>query len=608
MRKTLNNPGWEFLTKSEKRIFLKLSVVGSVLNIFDVIGVLLFGLIGTLAVNYISGLILPSSVENVLRALNLSEFDSIKQIYILGVTAVFFFLFKTLMQLIVSNRVYNFLSQAQARVSKVLTEQIISAPYNWTRKQSLNNLSYSIIEGVNSLVTGVIGNYFVIVSESVLLVLILSLLIMVNPVTAIVTSIFLILSSLLFMQSLKKYSLNLGKDFSETAISSRNYLEVMLKAYREVYVLEKRAHYVDLFNVARVRNSKVSSKIVWLQQLPKAWADILLILGGLLIAFYQVSTNDAMKSVSYLLLFLTASSRLLPSLIKLQSATTSTRNYLSSANLSLQVWSEIKDYKKLDFSSESEIRKPTSFSGPVEIQVSNVVFSYPDSISEIVNVQDLKIESGSVSAIVGRSGAGKSTFVELLLNIYEPQQGKILFNGSSIPDWRSANPGKIGFVPQDTFLLQDTFINNVCLGTNDSDIDLNKVNELVDLLGLTELVDKLPNGLYSQISGIGNSISGGEKQRISIARALYNSPSLVIIDEATSNQDSETEHSIMDFIQQLRGRATILVIAHRLSSVQKADQVLLFEKGKIIDSGTFSELARSSSEFKKMISYLQIQT
>jgi len=608
VRRILNNPGWELLTKSEKRIFLRLSVVGSVLNIFDVIGVLLFGLIGTLAVNYISGLILPGSVENVLRILKLNDFDSIKQIYILGVAAVFFFLFKTLMQLIVSNRVYNFLSQAQARVSKVLTEQIISAPFNWTRKQSLNNLSYSIIEGVNSLVTGVIGNYFVIVSESVLLVLILSLLIMVNPVTAIVTSIFLILSSLLFMHSLKRYSQNLGKDFSDTAISSRNYLEVMLKAYREVYVLEKRAHYLNLFNVARVRNSKASSRIVWLQQLPKAWADILLILGGLLIAFYQVSTNDAMKSVSYLLLFLTASSRLLPSLIKLQGATTSTRNYLSSANLSLQVWSEIKDYKKLDFSIELEILKPTPFSVPVEIQVSNLVFSYPDSISEIVSVEDLRIESGSVSAIVGRSGAGKSTFVELLLNIYEPQHGEILFNGKSIPEWRIANPGKIGFVPQDTFLLQDTFINNVCLGTNDSDIDLNKVNELVDILGLRELVDKLPSGLYSQISGIGNSISGGEKQRISIARALYNSPSLVIIDEATSNQDSETEHSIMDFIQQLRGRATVLVIAHRLSSVQKADRVLLFEKGKIIDSGTFSELARSSTEFKKMISYLKIQT
>ncbi len=582
--------------------------MGSVLNIFDVIGVLLFGLIGTLAVNYISGLALPGSVENVLRALKLSDVDSIKQIYILGVAAVFFFLFKTLMQLIVSNRVYSFLSQAQSRVSKMLTEQIISAPYNWTRKQSLNNLSYSIIEGVNSLVTGVIGNYFVIISELVLLVLILSLLILVNPVTAILTSIFLILSSVLFLRLLKKYSQNLGKDFSETTIASRNYLDVMFKAYREVYVLEKQAHYVDLFNVARVKNSKASTRIIWLQQLPKAWADILLIFGGLLIAFYQVSTNDAMKSVSYLLLFLTASSRLLPSLIKLQSATTSTRNYLSSANLSLQVWNEVKNFKKIDFLPKSEVCKLTSSSEPVEIRVSNVVFNYPDSISENVNVEDLKIEAGSVSAIVGRSGAGKSTFAELLLNIYEPQIGEILFNGISILEWRCANPRKIGFVPQDTFLLQDTFIRNVCLGTIDSDIDLSKVNELVDLLGLRGLVDKLPNGLYSQVGGIGNSISGGEKQRISIARAMYNSPSLVIIDEATSNQDSETEHSIMDFIQQLRGRATVLVIAHRLSSVQKADQVLLFEKGRIIDAGTFSELARSSSEFKKMISYLQIKT
>jgi ABC-type bacteriocin/lantibiotic exporter with double-glycine peptidase domain len=239
----------------------------------------------------------------------------------------------------------------------------------------------------------------------------------------------------------------------------------------------------------------------------------------------------------------------------------------------LQVWSEIKDYKKLDFSTELEILKPTPFSAPVEIEVSNLVFSYPDSISEIVNVEDLRIESGSVSAIVGRSGAGKSTFVELLLNIYEPQHGEILFNGKSIPEWRIANPGKIGFVPQDNFLLQDTFINNVCLGTNDSDIDLNKVNELVDILGLRELVDKLPSGLYSQISGIGISISGGEKQRISIARAMYFNSDIIILDEASSALDAETEKKIISSSFFLDRDKTLIFISHKPSFFEICDRV-----------------------------------
>ncbi len=153
MKNFLENPGWKFLSKSEKRIFFKLSSIAALLNIFDVLGVLIFGVIGALSVNYISGLSLPSSLEDTLNLLGLGNFDSIQQIYVLGIVAVFFFVFKTIVQLLVSNRVYKFLSRVQARVSKIMIEQIISAPYYWTKKQNLNNLTYSIIEGINSLIT-----------------------------------------------------------------------------------------------------------------------------------------------------------------------------------------------------------------------------------------------------------------------------------------------------------------------------------------------------------------------------------------------------------------------------------------------------------------------
>lgn len=604
VKKFLENPGWKFLTKSEKRIFLKLSSIAALLNIFDVLGVLLFGLIGALSVNYISGLALPSSLENTLKLIGLRDFDSIQQIYILGLVAVFFFVFKTIVQLLVSNRVYNFLSRVQARVSKIMTEQILSAPYYWTKKQNLNNLTYSIIEGINSLITGVLGNYFVIFSESILLFLILSLMIIVNPSTAIFMSFFLSISSVIFVKMLKKHSRNLGTEFSQSSVSTRIYLEVLLKAYKEVYVFEKRGHYLDLFNSARLNNSVISSKIIWLQQLPKAWADLLLVLGGLIVAIYQIGTNDAVKGVSYLLLFLTAASRLLPSLIKLQGATAANRNYLASAGLSLQTWNEIRHFKEDSCLTSAEAQKGDSLDSPVEIQVSGVVFKYPDSDSDVINIEDLKIKSGCVTAIVGRSGAGKSTFVELLLNIYKPTEGRVLFNGGSISQWQVANPGKIGFVPQEVYLVPGSFLDNICLGILESEVDLNRVNELIGWLGLRKLVEQLPQGLHTQIAGIGNSLSGGEKQRIAIARALYRFPNLLIIDEGTSNQDSETEHSIVDYLQQLHGKTTILVVAHRLSSIQKADEILMFEKGKIVKSGTFTDLAETSVEFKSMIHHL----
>jgi|LakMenEpi03Aug12_release.lakeMendotaPanAssembly.Ray.scaffolds.fasta_scaffold149994_2 ABC-type multidrug transport system fused ATPase/permease subunit len=604
VKNILENPGWKFLSKSEKRIFFKLSLIAALLNIFDVLGVLIFGIIGALSVNYISGLTLPSSLENTLNSLGLGNFDSIQQIYIFGMVAVFFFVFKTIVQLLVSNRVYKFLSSVQARVSKIMIEQIISAPYYWTKKQNLNNLTYSIIEGINSLITGVMGNYFIIFSETILLVLILSLMIIVNPSTAIFMSFFLIISSIIFVKMLKKHSQNLGADFSQSSVSTRIYLEILLKAFKEVYVFEKRGHYLDLFNSARLKNSITSSKIIWLQQLPKAWADLLLVLGGLIVAIYQIGTNDAVKGISYLLLFLAAASRLLPSLIKLQGATTANRNYLASAGLSLQTWSEIRHFEKENFFTIAEVPKGDFSNSPVEIQVSGVIFKYPDSDSDVVNIKDLKIKPGCVTAIVGRSGAGKSTFVELLLNIYKPIEGHVLFNGISISQWQVANPGRIGFVPQEVYLVQGSFLDNICLGVLASEVDLKRVNELIEWLGLRKLVEHLPQGLHTQIVGIGNSLSGGEKQRIAIARALYRFPNLLIIDEGTSNQDSETEHSIVDYLQQLRGKTTILVIAHRLSSIQKADEILMFEKGEIVKSGTFTELAETSIEFKSMVHHL----
>jgi ABC-type multidrug transport system fused ATPase/permease subunit len=604
VKNILENPGWKFLSKSEKRIFFKLSSIAALLNIFDVLGVLIFGIIGALSVNYISGLTLPSSLENTLNSLGLGNFDSIQQIYIFGMVAVFFFVFKTIVQLLVSNRVYKFLSSVQARVSKIMIEQIISAPYYWTKKQNLNNLTYSIIEGINSLITGVMGNYFIIFSETILLVLILSLMIIVNPSTAIFMSFFLIISSIIFVKMLKKHSQNLGADFSQSSVSTRIYLEILLKAFKEVYVFEKRGHYLDLFNSARLKNSITSSKIIWLQQLPKAWADLLLVLGGLIVAIYQIGTNDAVKGISYLLLFLAAASRLLPSLIKLQGATTANRNYLASAGLSLQTWSEIRHFEKENFFTIAEVPKGDFSNSPVEIQVSGVIFKYPDSDSDVVNIKDLKIKPGCVTAIVGRSGAGKSTFVELLLNIYKPIEGHVLFNGISISQWQVANPGRIGFVPQEVYLVQGSFLDNICLGVLASEVDLKRVNELIEWLGLRKLVEHLPQGLHTQIVGIGNSLSGGEKQRIAIARALYRFPNLLIIDEGTSNQDSETEHSIVDYLQQLRGKTTILVIAHRLSSIQKADEILMFEKGEIVKSGTFTELAETSIEFKSMVHHL----
>jgi ATP-binding cassette subfamily C protein len=220
----------------------------------------------------------------------------------------------------------------------------------------------------------------------------------------------------------------------------------------------------------------------------------------------------------------------------------------------------------------------------------------------------MKIPAGSQAAFIGPSGAGKSTLADLILGLLRPSSGKVLMDGLDLVEWLDKNPGSVGYVPQKPGMVSGTIRENIALGLPQKDVDTQKLNKAISDAHLTALVESLPEGIETNIGKHKDELSGGQLQRIGLARALYSEPSLLIMDEATSALDAESENEINKALTRMRGKVTVILIAHRLNTVQRSDAVFLIEQGNVTASGTFPELLKSNLTVKKLADLMAIDS
>ena len=234
-----------------------------------------------------------------------------------------------------------------------------------------------------------------------------------------------------------------------------------------------------------------------------------------------------------------------------------------------------------------------------KIKLENISFTYPNTSKPIVKNINLNIESNTTVGLVGATGSGKTTLVDIVLGLLEPSGGKLFLDdvelsSTNISSWQS----NIGYVPQDIYIVDDTIEHNIAFGEDNIDID--KVKQASIMSEIHEFILSLPDGYKTIVGERGVRLSGGQRQRIGIARALYHSPKVIVFDEATSSLDGETESNIINAIATLSGKKTILMIAHRLSTLRDCDMIYFLEKGKIVNFGNYSKLLESDENFKKM--------
>jgi ATP-binding cassette, subfamily B, bacterial PglK len=234
------------------------------------------------------------------------------------------------------------------------------------------------------------------------------------------------------------------------------------------------------------------------------------------------------------------------------------------------------------------------------IEFSLVDYYYPNSEQAAINGFSLEIPFGSTVGIVGLSGAGKTTIVDLLLGLHTPTSGTIKVDGIDIKnrlaDWQK----NIGYIPQEIYLTDESMTKNIAFGLSDAEIDMQRVNDVMELAQLRELLDNLPDGLETEVGERGVRISGGQRQRVGIARALYHDPKLLIMDEATAALDNVTEKAIMESVEKLSGEKTVIMIAHRLTTIINCDLICFMKDGNIADSGSYQELLDKNYEFRNL--------
>ena len=302
-------------------------------------------------------------------------------------------------------------------------------------------------------------------------------------------------------------------------------------------------------------------------------------------AGFQFLSLDAVQAVGAISIFLAASTRIAPALLRLQQNVFSMKGNMASSRQSLEL---VTDLKREFDKEERIIADATSWASSSLVEFRDVSFGYKKDHKFSLNNLNFSILKGQKVAIVGPSGSGKSTVLDLLLALQIPDQGSVFIEGINPQRYVKSNPGKIGFVPQSTKIVNDTLVKNIALGVRPELIDMDRISYLVKVLDLGDLQDIETS--TTRLGDGGGRLSGGQKQRIGIARALYPTPEILVMDEATSALDSISENKISELLKRVSSDVTVISVAHRLSTVVNSDLVLYFDSGSLVAKGTFNEI------------------
>ena len=322
------------------------------------------------------------------------------------------------------------------------------------------------------------------------------------------------------------------------------------------------------------------------------------IIGDIILSATQFVLQDARHAVATLAIFLAAGTRIAPAILRIQQGLLQIKGASSSADLTLKLAEEVANHSiAADTNPALALGDHSNFSA--QVLFDNVSFSYPDSKNKILDQVSIRISPGQFVAFVGSSGAGKSTMVDLLLGVLLPDSGDVKISGQAPSIAIEQSPGAIAYVPQDVSIAIGTVRENIALGFPKEFATDERINKTLKISHLDSFVDSLENKADTQVGERGAKLSGGQRQRLGIARAMFTNPKLLVLDEATSSLDAETEASVSAAIQSLRGGTTILMIAHRLATVRSADLVIYIADGQSLAQGTFAEVRAAVPEFDR---------
>jgi len=561
--------------------------------LLDFLGVVLVGLAGTLSMAMVAGNSPPAFVITLASAVGLSGLTDGELLAVLAAVAAAFLLAKSIVSPLLLARVFRFLARREAMVSARLTKELLSRPLSFVQQRSTQETARALIQGTRNAIGVVLGQTVVGLSELALLAVLTVPLLLINPAVALVVIAFFAVLTWGLQRALGSRATKFGTQSArvDDLLSLRTVQEA-LGAYREITVADRRSFYVDRLRNLRYRSTQAAVGARMVGMLPKYVSEAALVVGALALAAVLFSTQPIAVAAGTFAVFLAAATRVVPALLRLQSAAMSIRAAAGPASPTYSLAADLE--RQTDHPEGRRTHRGASPAGSREfvpsIALQHVSYAYSPEDEPALRDITLQVAAGQTVALVGRSGAGKSTLADVILGVLEPTSGQVLVGGVEPGDAVSRWPGAVAYVPQTVMMVEASVRANVALGWPETLVEDESVWEALRRAQLAEFVKTRPEGLDTLVGERGLRLSGGQRQRLGIARALLTRPRLLVLDEATSALDAETEKAITALLDDLDEGVTVVIIAHRLSTVQHADLVVYLDDGIAAAVGTFPDV------------------
>ena len=567
------------------------------LGLLDLAGVAIVGILGALAVSGVASRQPGNRVYSVLNFFHLETLTLQQQAMYLGIAAALLLVGKTIISIIFTRKIIFFLSRKGAAISTNLLSRLLAQPLQNLQQRSMQQNLYAVTAGVSTITVGVLATCASLIADvSLLLVMTIGLFI-VDTLIAVSTLLIFGAIGLALYKFMNKRAQQLGVEQSALNIESNQRITEILGSYREAVIKNRRSFYAREIGKQRLKIAEVGAEIAFMPNVSKYVIELMVVIGSLGISAAQFRMQDAAHAVAVLSVFIAASTRIAPAVLRVQQGAISIKTSLGGAAPTLELIESLANLSKLDEVSDLVETAHIGFDATVEAH--QLTITYPTRSNPAVKDASFMISEGKSVAIVGTSGAGKTTLIDILLGVIVPNMGSTKISGLAPLDAVAKWPGAISYVPQDVLITQGTVRENVAMGFPVNGYSDDLVWSALRVAQLEDFVRSLPDGLDSPVGDRGVKISGGQRQRLGIARAMFTKPKLLVLDEATSSLDGQTESDVSDAIRALHGKVTVIMIAHRLSTVRNADTVIYMDEGTIKAVGSFDEVRTTVPDFDR---------
>lgn len=578
------------LSKKDKAKLVRIAITQFCIGLLDLVSVVFIGALGALSINGVNSRAPGERVTQFLTLVGIEELKFEVQAAILAIAAMAILVSRTILAVFYSKHTLRFLSEKAAEISILLYSKMIKGDISKIQTAYSQEILFAINRGVDLLVVLIIGTSVNLMADIASLITISIGLFVVDPFMALASFILFTITGLILNRLTQSRARFYAQEKTKYEIRANNKLLESLETFRELYVRNREQFYISQFSELRKKYTRAVSEVTFLPNVSKFVVETVVLVGAILIGASQFIFNDAFRAVGTLSVFLAAGTRISPAFLRIQ------QNILAMKSAENQSRPTLDLITRYDLQvNEFDVPKsktPKSNVDDVKVEFRDVSFSYDgDSRFMIYNFTET-FNINEVSALVGSSGSGKSTIFDLMLGIHEPRSGSIRICGLEPREFIEQFAGLVSYVPQDISIVSGSVRDNVCLGYSPDDFSDSRIWEALEMAKLKSEVEGFEELLDTNVGERGNKLSGGQRQRLGLARALLTRPRLLLLDEATSSLDARTEVQVSEAIQGLKGKVTVALIAHRLSSIRNADKVIYMKEGKMVASGKFEEVRR----------------